>query len=120
MGTKTIGLDEDAYERLAAESHDDESFSETVKRITEEVSSDWRRGFGRYGSSERGAEAFVETIEEVRHDRAEGIGAGHSETLEALGIDTSDHYATPDDTGSESGGETGYEDGDETGRESGH
>jgi predicted CopG family antitoxin len=87
MATKTIGLDEEAYERLAAESHDDESFSETVKRITEEVASDWRRGFGRFAEGESAAEAFAETMDSVRANHGEGIGKSHSETLEALGFD---------------------------------
>lgn len=33
-GTKTIGLDDEAYERLKAQKREDESFSGTVKRIT--------------------------------------------------------------------------------------
>ncbi|MFB6216592.1 MAG: antitoxin VapB family protein [Candidatus Nanohaloarchaea archaeon] len=38
MATKTISLDEDAYNRLKNEKEDDESFSDTVKRITGERS----------------------------------------------------------------------------------
>ncbi|WP_331233658.1 antitoxin VapB family protein [Natronorarus salvus] len=52
MGTKTIGLDEEAYERLRAQKREGESFSDTVKRITDEVSSDWRRGFGSLSEEE--------------------------------------------------------------------
>ena len=46
VGTKTIGLDDEAYERLEAQKREGESFSDTVKRITEAVASDWREGFG--------------------------------------------------------------------------
>jgi predicted CopG family antitoxin len=37
MGTKTISLAEDAYERLKAEKSDDESFSDVVRRLTTNV-----------------------------------------------------------------------------------
>ena len=37
MGTKTIRLEEDVYEDLKAKKRDDETFSETVERLT----SDW-------------------------------------------------------------------------------
>ncbi|WP_336363013.1 antitoxin VapB family protein [Halalkalicoccus salilacus] len=64
MGTKTIGLDDEAYERLKAQKRDDESFSDTVKRITEEVSADWRRSFGRYAEEgERFEQAVVDSRE---------------------------------------------------------
>lgn len=33
MGTKTIRLDEDVYERLKSEKRDDETFSEAVDRL---------------------------------------------------------------------------------------
>ena len=34
MGTKTISLAEDAYERLRAHKREDESFSDVVRRLT--------------------------------------------------------------------------------------
>lgn len=34
MGTKTISLSEDAYERLKAEKRENESFSDVVRRLT--------------------------------------------------------------------------------------
>ncbi|MFC7006710.1 antitoxin VapB family protein [Halalkalicoccus salilacus] len=64
MGTKTIGLDDEAYERLKAQKREGESFSDTVKRITEEVSADWRRSFGRYAEEgERFEQAVVDSRE---------------------------------------------------------
>jgi predicted CopG family antitoxin len=114
MGTKTIGLDDEAYDRLHAEKREDESFSDTVKRVTAAVSSDWRRGFGKYADGEPGAEAFAETMDAVRRDHAEGTAASHDETLEAMGVDTSEHYAG--DGGSETDGESGAE-GETTGGE---
>lgn len=64
MGTKTIGLDDEAYERLKAQKREGESFSDTVKRITEEVSADWRRSFGRYAEEgERFEQAVIDSRE---------------------------------------------------------
>lgn len=34
MGTRTISLADDAYERLKAAKHDNESFSDAVRRLT--------------------------------------------------------------------------------------
>ncbi|OLZ41626.1 hypothetical protein A6E15_11810 [Natrinema saccharevitans] len=38
MGTKTISLADDAYERLRAEKRENESFSDVVRRLTDGVS----------------------------------------------------------------------------------
>ncbi|MFP4175149.1 MAG: antitoxin VapB family protein [Halobacteriales archaeon] len=37
MGTKTVSLSDDAYERLAAEKREGESFSDVVRRLTQGV-----------------------------------------------------------------------------------
>lgn len=37
MGTKTISLADDAYERLKAEKQEGESFSDVVRRLTQDV-----------------------------------------------------------------------------------
>ena len=46
MGTKTIGLREDVYERLKARKRDDESFTDLVDRLIDETSTDWQETFG--------------------------------------------------------------------------
>lgn len=85
MGTKTIGITEEVYDRLAAEKREDESFMETVARLIDESASDWRRGFGRYSDEE--GEGFERVITESRDDHAEGIAGNHDETLEAIGFE---------------------------------
>ena len=72
MATKTIGLDQEAYERLSAAKHDDESFSEAVKRLTGEVMSEWRYGFGRFAESTEGADTFAEAVEQAREGARRG------------------------------------------------
>lgn len=85
MGTKTIGITEEVYDRLAAEKREDESFTEAVARLIDVAGSDWRRGFGRYGDEE-GAK-FERAVAESSTERAAGLARSHDETLEALGFE---------------------------------
>lgn len=62
MATKTISLDEEAYERLKARKRDGESFSEVVKRIAGERS--WTEVAGVLSENE--AERLDAVIEEGR------------------------------------------------------
>lgn len=62
MGTKTISLDEDAYEELRARKREGESFSDVVKRIVGERS--WTEVTGILSDSE--AETLDESIESGR------------------------------------------------------
>lgn len=64
METKTIGLDDEAYKRLKAQKREGENFSDTVKRIAEEISADWHRSFGRYADEgERFEQAMIDSRE---------------------------------------------------------
>lgn len=82
MGTKTIGLDDEAYERLAAEKRDDESFSDTVKRITDEVTTDWRRSFGRYSGEE--GERFERAVVGSRKRASAGLAERQRQVTEIM------------------------------------
>ncbi len=46
MGTKTIGVKDDVYDRLKARKRDDESFTDVMNRLLDETKGDWREGFG--------------------------------------------------------------------------
>ncbi|WP_254546365.1 antitoxin VapB family protein [Halomarina pelagica] len=82
MGTKTIGLDDEAYERLRAEKLEDESFSDTVKRLTEAVAADWRHGFGRYGDED--GERLEAAVAASRRRTGEGLSERQRRVLETF------------------------------------
>ena len=82
MGTKTIGLDDEAYERLEAQKREGESFSDTVKRITEAMASDWREGFGRL--DDETADRIAAVVAESRESTARGLADRQRRALETM------------------------------------
>ncbi|MCH7660591.1 MAG: antitoxin VapB family protein [Euryarchaeota archaeon] len=89
MGTKTIGLDDEAYERLKAQKREGESFSDTVKRITDEVATNWRHGFGRYSGEE--GERFERAVRESREGLSIGLTKRQERVNEIMcGVDGDD------------------------------
>ena len=70
MGTKTIGIREEVYERLKACKRDDESFTDVVDRLIEESATDWREGFGTLSAD--AADNLERAVERSR----DGTGAG--------------------------------------------
>jgi predicted CopG family antitoxin len=84
MGTKTIGVTEEVYDRLAAEKRDDESFTDTLARLIDETTADWRRGFGRYADA---GDEFERIVADSRTDRAAGLAESHNDALEKLGFE---------------------------------
>lgn len=72
MGTRTISLDDEAYERLKAHKGDGESFSDVVKRLAGERS--WREVAGILTDDE--ADALEDAIQEGRsrsRDRSDRV-----------------------------------------------
>ena len=61
VATKTITITEDAYDRLSAFKQDDESFTETILRLTGE-NQDVMKGFG----SMADVDGFRDAVEETR------------------------------------------------------
>lgn len=66
MGTKTIGIREDVYERLRARKREDESFTDLVDRLIDESSTDWRETFGRLPAEEA---AELESVARASRER---------------------------------------------------
>ncbi|WP_436900706.1 antitoxin VapB family protein [Halovenus halobia] len=82
MGTKTIGLREDAYEKLKARKREDESFTDLVERLLEESTADWRDGFGTLPEEDA---TELERFAATSRDRAsEGTATRQQEALEEL------------------------------------
>ncbi|ELY42910.1 antitoxin VapB family protein [Natronorubrum tibetense] len=82
MGTKTIGLRDDVYERLKARKRDEESFTELVDRLLEDSDPDWRDGFGTLPEAE-GTELEA-IVSDSRTRLSDGLSERQNEALELL------------------------------------
>jgi predicted CopG family antitoxin len=79
MGTKTIRLDEDVYERLKSKKRDDETFSEAVDRLMGDWSLLDLAGTATEAETARHRELLEASDETATRDR--------EELLEQLGIE---------------------------------
>jgi predicted CopG family antitoxin len=82
MGTKTIGLREDVYERLAARKREDESFTELVDRLIDESTVDWRETFGSLPAED--AEELADVAERSRERTGGGRADRQRASIEAF------------------------------------
>lgn len=82
MGTKTIGLQDDVYERLKARKRDDESFTDLVDRLLEEATADWQEGFGTLSSEE--ATELEDIVADSRRQLGEGLSKRQMDALDAM------------------------------------
>ena len=82
MGTKTIGLREDVYERLKARKREDESFTDLVDRLIDETTVDWRETFGTLPGEK--ATALEQVATRSRTATGEGLGDRGERAVEAL------------------------------------
>lgn len=82
MGTKTIGVKDDVYERLKARKREDESFTDLVNRLLDEATTDWREGFGTLDADE--ADELERAINTSREQTSRGLADRQHEALEEL------------------------------------
>ncbi|TYT61282.1 antitoxin VapB family protein [Natrialba swarupiae] len=82
MGTKTIGIRDDVYERLKARKREDESFTDLMNRILDETTVDWREGFGTLSEGE--ADELEQIVKDSRNQTSEGLSARQQEVLDVL------------------------------------
>ncbi|MCL9814639.1 antitoxin VapB family protein [Natranaeroarchaeum aerophilus] len=80
MGTKTIGIREDVYERLKARKREDESFTDLMNRILDETTVDWREGFGTLSEGE--ADELEQIVADSRDQTGKGLSARQHEALD--------------------------------------
>lgn len=82
MGTKTVRLDEDVYERIKAHKRDDETFSETIDRLVD----DWSLLDFAGGYTDMDAERHRELLECSEEEAIEE----HRDMLKRMGVETDD------------------------------
>lgn len=82
MSTKNIGIRSEVYERLKAHKRGDESFSEALDRILDDIDSDWRTHAGFLSAEdadeleseiERGRDELDESLRELGDDVDEAL-----------------------------------------------
>lgn len=98
MGTKTIGVTDEVYDRLVAEKRDDESFTDTIARLIDTATSDWRHGFGRYRDDD--GREFEHIVEAAGESHADGLARRQDDVLEAMGFELGERgnlVSVPDD-----------------------
>ena len=82
MGTKTIGIRDEVYERLKARKREDESFTDLMDRMLDETTVDWREGFGTL--PQREADELEQIVEDSRSQTSEGLSARQQEVMSEL------------------------------------
>lgn len=80
MGTKTIGIRDDVYERLKARKREDESFTDLMNRLLDDTTVDWREGFGTLSEGE--ADELEQIVENSRDQTSDGLSARQQEALD--------------------------------------
>lgn len=85
MGTKTIGVRDEVYERLRARKRDDESFTDLLDRLMDESTPDWREGFGTLPADE--ADELERITAESRAATGEGLSTRQDDALELMDVD---------------------------------
>ena len=92
MATKTIGVTEEVYRRLAARKRADESFTDLLDRLLDEATADWQEGFGTLSPED--AEALARIATESRDALATGLADRQTRALAAM-MEDEDGDETP-------------------------
>lgn len=79
---KSIGVSESVYERLTERKRCDESYSDLIDRLLDEIELDWRPGFGSLEESD--ASQLRRRTRESRRSMSEGLVVRQSQTVESL------------------------------------
>jgi predicted CopG family antitoxin len=95
MGTKTIGVREEVYDRLRARKRDGESFTDLIDRLIDESEGDWRDGFGSLSSAD--ATALREAAETSRERLNESGTERQAEAIDRFGEDADADGVSGDD-----------------------
>ncbi|MFB6126121.1 MAG: antitoxin VapB family protein [Halolamina sp.] len=82
MGTKTIGVRDEVYERLKVRKREDESFTDLMNRLLDETTVDWRDGFGTLDAE--AADELERAVETSRKQTDAGLTERQREALEEL------------------------------------
>ncbi|MBV0903728.1 antitoxin VapB family protein [Haloarcula salina] len=82
MGTNTIEIRDDVYERLEARKRENESFSDVVDRLLDETTVNWREGFGTLPEQDAGE--LEQIVSEGHNQTAEGLYRRQQEALGEL------------------------------------
>lgn len=82
MGTNTIGIRDDVYERLEVRKRENESFSDVVDRLLDETTVNWREGFGTLPGQDAGE--LEQIVSEGHNQTAEGLYRRQQEALGEL------------------------------------
>ena len=82
MGTKTIGLRKDVYDRLKARKREDESFTDLVDRLIDETTPDWRETFGTLSKEE--AAELERVAAQSRQSAGQGLDDRQRRAVEAF------------------------------------
>jgi predicted CopG family antitoxin len=82
MRTKLIGIREDVYERLEAQKREGESVTDTIDRLPEESTADWREGYGTLDAAE--AADLERVADRSRRRLGDGLPARQDEAAEEL------------------------------------
>lgn len=91
MGTKTIGITEEVYDKLRARKRDDESFTDVIDRLVDESTTEWRDGFGTLESDD--ADELRRFVSDSRERTGEGLARRQREAIERMADDGDDDEA---------------------------